>query len=237
MEFSAEGDDKATEAIESWLALSLENTGETLSFNGDGFSFFTVSTYADAGKVSAAKLKMLKALSAGASFSNLVLKSEPKVKEADQKFGEYTLHSALIEVDYEASVKNTMDETQRDLAIEAMKKLVPQKQTLWFGSDGKNMVNVNGKRMPQKGYHVGDAIGAFKLLGFNGTHIQFDWDGEAVTRTLEELRDRSGPVIEMTPVTQQSPSAPVTTASSCRFSGSGMILGSGGSGWKNNPPI
>ena len=48
----------------------------------------------------------------------------------------------------------------------------------------------------QKGFRVGDQIGEFKLLGFNNTQIQFEWDGRVVTRSMEELRDKQGSVVE-----------------------------------------
>jgi hypothetical protein len=39
----------------------------------------------------------------------------------------------------------------------------------------------------QKGYRVGDTIGAFKLLALSGSEIVFEWDGQKVVRPLEEL--------------------------------------------------
>ena len=48
----------------------------------------------------------------------------------------------------------------------------------------------------QKGFRAGDQVGEFKLLGFNNTHIQFEWEGKVVTKLMEEIRDRGGPVVE-----------------------------------------
>ena len=69
---------------------------------------------------------------------------------------------------------------------------------------------------PQKGFHVGDQIGEFKLLGFNNTHIQFEWDGQIVTRTMEELKDKQGPVVE-----QAIAAPPPSPASSTSVIGAG----------------
>ena len=69
---------------------------------------------------------------------------------------------------------------------------------------------------PQKGFHVGDQIGEFKLLGFNNTQIQFEWDGQIVTRTMDELRDKQGPVVE-----QAVAAAPPPSASSANVIGAG----------------
>ena len=60
---------------------------------------------------------------------------------------------------------------------------------------------------PQKGFRVGDRIGEFKLLGFNNTQIQFEWDGQIVTRTMDELRDKQGPVVEQAVATAAPPPA------------------------------
>ena len=70
--------------------------------------------------------------------------------------------------------------------------------------DTSSVMMAEKKGIPQKGYRAGDKIGIFKLIGFNNTHIQFDWEGNVVTRTIEELRDRSGPAIELA---QSAPAA------------------------------
>jgi hypothetical protein len=43
----------------------------------------------------------------------------------------------------------------------------------------------------QHGYHLGDKIGPFKLLGVNRTDILFEWDGKPVQRKLSDLVDKS----------------------------------------------
>ena len=60
---------------------------------------------------------------------------------------------------------------------------------------------------PQKGYRVGDQVGEFKLLGFNNTQIQFEWEGKIVTRTMDELRDKQGPVVEQAVAAAAPPAA------------------------------
>ncbi len=84
-----------------------------------------------------------------------------------------------------------------------------------FSLGDTSSVMMSEKRgAPQKGYRVGDTIGIFKLLGFNNTHIQFDWEGNEVTRTIEELRDRSGPAIELSqsaPAVAPAAAAPTAT--------------------------
>lgn len=44
---------------------------------------------------------------------------------------------------------------------------------------------------PQRGYRPGDKIGEFKLVAVSTTSIEFDWDGQKVVRSIEELRDHT----------------------------------------------
>lgn len=145
-EFTAPpGEDRLADAIEKFTELFDAATGESVAVSGPESSSLSVAVFADPGKVADAKAKLMKQLTAGAGYSNLTLKENVTVKEADQKAGGFTLAAAVIEVDYEASVKNVPNETAKEAAIEAMKKLVPAKQTVWFGSDGKRFVQITAK--------------------------------------------------------------------------------------------
>ena len=146
-EFAApQGDDKTADAIEKLLDLLVTSAdGETVTVAGPEQSSLTATAYADPGKVTAARLKVMKMLTGGASYSNIVLKENPVVKENDQKHAGFTLTAASIEVDYQASVKNAKDEAAKEAAVEAMKKMVPEKQTVWFGTDGKRYVQVTAQ--------------------------------------------------------------------------------------------
>lgn len=140
----ASDDDKATTAIEKLIELVAASDGEVLTMSGPEFASLTASVFKDPSKVADARLAVFQSLDEGAKYSNLVLKTKPKVTKEAQKHAGFTLHSAAIEIDFDASAK-TPDPTQREAAIEAMKKLMPEKQTIWFGSDGKRLVQVAGK--------------------------------------------------------------------------------------------
>jgi hypothetical protein len=43
----------------------------------------------------------------------------------------------------------------------------------------------------QKGYRIGDKIGAFKLLAVNRSHILLEWEDKKILKTLEDLVDRN----------------------------------------------
>ena len=142
-EFASE-DDKATTAIEKLTELQSASGADMLTMSGPDFASLIATAFKDPGKVADARLAVFQALDEGAKYSNLVLKTKPKVTKDAQKHAGFTLHEAAVEIDFEASAK-TPDPAQREAAIEAMKKFMPEKQTLWFGSDGKRLVQVTGK--------------------------------------------------------------------------------------------
>lgn len=45
-----------------------------------------------------------------------------------------------------------------------------------------------------RGYKAGETIGAFKILAMNSREILFDWDGQPVKKTLEELAEKKSTV-------------------------------------------
>jgi len=65
---------------------------------------------------------------------------------------------------------------------------------------------------PQRGYRVGEAIGQFKLLAANNREIAFEWNGETVTRTLDELMDKSKPAETAETAPPPAASAPKITS-------------------------
>ena len=58
---------------------------------------------------------------------------------------------------------------------------------------------------PQQGIQIGEPIGQFKLTGVNTEEITFEWDGQRVTRKLDELREHTG-------APHQGAAAPAPTA-------------------------
>ena len=145
-EFAApDGDDRLAEAIEAFSALTATASGETVTLSGPGLSSLTATAFTDPAKVAEAKLKLMKKMTGGATYSNIILKQNPEVKEASQTHAGVKLSSVQIEVDYQAAVRNLPDETAKEAAIEAMKKLVPEKQTIWFGSDATRYIQVSAK--------------------------------------------------------------------------------------------
>lgn len=145
-EFSAaDGDAQLTEAIEKHAELLASPDGATVTISGPELSSLTATAFQEPAAVTAAMLTLMNKMTGGARYSNIVLKQKPVVKEASQTHAGFTLSSAAIEVDYEAAVRELPDEATKEAAIEAMKKLVPEKQTIWFGHDTKRFVRIAAK--------------------------------------------------------------------------------------------
>ncbi|MCZ2076327.1 MAG: hypothetical protein LC130_15175 [Bryobacterales bacterium] len=80
---------------------------------------------------------------------------------------------------------------------------------------------------PQRGYQVGEAIGQFKLLAANNREIAFEWNGETVTRTLDELMDKSKPAETAEAAPSPAASAPKITSAATTVSAGPAASGPG----------
>ena len=58
--------------------------------------------------------------------------------------------------------------------------------------EGKTIVFMSVKTgAPDHGYSPGDTIGDFKFVGVQGNVLTFDWNGEKVVRSIEDLREKN----------------------------------------------
>ncbi|HEV2948781.1 MAG TPA: hypothetical protein VGX70_15510 [Gemmataceae bacterium] len=108
-----------------------------------------ITTYKDPVKASAAQLKLMQGLKQGENFMNIALKSKPDVKPEAQNYQGFKLHSASFVWDYEKTVEKQggqqlPEETRKQMA-EAMKKMMGEQANLWFGTNGKEYVQVTAK--------------------------------------------------------------------------------------------
>lgn len=86
---------------------------------------------------------------------------------------------------------------------------------------------------PHHGYKAGDTIGAFKIVAMNNKEILFDWDGQPVRKTFEELAAAKATIPASAhteaappPATPTTPaSTPSTTAIGGTTKGPGTDLG------------
>ncbi len=58
---------------------------------------------------------------------------------------------------------------------------------------------------PQKGYHMGDRIGDWKILSVDNQYVVFEWDGKQFKKRIDELMDHAAE-------TAQAPASPSAAA-------------------------
>ena len=139
------GDDKSEEAIEAYAKLVADNGTDSVSVSPGLQSTLNLRTTKDANAASDGLLKVMKRMQEGASYSNVLLKGKPEVTEAAQKAHGFSLHHALVKLDFEATAEKIGNEVQKEAALASMKRLSPEKVNLWFGSDGKRFVTVTAR--------------------------------------------------------------------------------------------
>ncbi|HLK48187.1 MAG TPA: hypothetical protein VKT49_08635 [Bryobacteraceae bacterium] len=62
---------------------------------------------------------------------------------------------------------------------------------------------------PHQGLQIGDSIGQFKLVSVNTEEISFEWDGQTITKKLDELKDHAP--VQPQQTAQVAAPAPVRT--------------------------
>jgi len=123
----------------------LAKAGPTIRMDGFAFpmSGLQVYHYDDPNKAVAALGKLFKALAASDPKS-VGLREKPVVKMNAEKYAEFKLHSIQIAWDFEKMAEPVAQqgEAAKKQYIESMKKLLGDKMTFWFGTDGQTVVQV-----------------------------------------------------------------------------------------------
>lgn len=184
-EFAPEDEDDKSAAVFKKYAELAANSGGFVAGGTPPSTSFGVTTPADAKAVVEAKLKAVKALTAGAKFQNVPLKEKPVVKEAAHKAAGYTLHEVRLVLDFDAAVRHIPDANLRDTTLASMKRMVSERMTLWFGTDGKKVVQVAAKDWPAAEKLLTDYAAGKNLVGGNAaftlTRGQLPADATVVT--------------------------------------------------------
>lgn len=114
----------------------------------DGYAFpmngLQIYHYDDPAKAVAAQVKLFKAM-AESDPKSIGFRAKPVLKMDAQQFGDFKLHSVELAWDFEKMaepVAQRGDEAKKQY-IEAMKQILGDKLTLWFGTDGKVLVQVS----------------------------------------------------------------------------------------------
>ena len=82
----------------------------------------------------------------------------------------------------------------------------PPPRPVYFGQMGlgQPVALLSNEKGAQKGFHVGDDVGPFKLVAFNRDTITFEWNGKKLEYPLSELKPKEPLVAQQQ---QQGPAA------------------------------
>src|SRR5579875_11016 len=161
------GETKDTEKLMQELAKA--GPGLFLSSGSFPSSGLDVYHYDDPAKAVAAYLKMFQNMDA----ETAKLKEKPKVKTDAEKHGDFKLHSVQLIFDFEKMAEQVPakggGEAKKDF-IESMKRLLGEKRMIWFGTDGKILVQVTApdwnaaKKLLEQYSKGADAAGEVKAF-------------------------------------------------------------------------
>ena len=57
--------------------------------------------------------------------------------------------------------------------------------------DGPMAIMSEGPKGPHRDYQPGDKVGAFKLVAVNNDELVLEWEGQTITKKVDEILDRS----------------------------------------------
>jgi hypothetical protein len=112
-----------------------------------------VWTYDDPAKAVAAQLKLIRAVGEGDIFQAAPIK-EPTVKEKAQEYGKFELHYFSAKWDFEKMLEQLPEVPGpggdfKKKMPELMKKWLGSEVNVWFGTDGKSVVQVAAKNFKE----------------------------------------------------------------------------------------
>ena len=133
-----------------------------------------VTKYDNPTKAVDAQLKLFKELKEGSMYG-AVLKSDPVLKENAKKQGGFEFHHVSMKWDLEKTVEKqggaAMTDDQKKAMVEYMRSLLGEGSDVWFGTDGKAVVQLTAKDWEsaldlldryQKGEHTIGSSQAYK---------------------------------------------------------------------------
>jgi hypothetical protein len=107
--------------------------------------------YDDPAKAVEATLKLFQAMGPGGGISTATLKEKPVIKTKAEKYGDFELHSVQLVWDFDKMAEQMAakgGEEDKKKVIEAMKGLLGEKSTIWFGTDSKSLVQITAADWP-----------------------------------------------------------------------------------------
>ena len=162
-------------AMKSWKEAGLRRRLETTNVPMSGVQ---VRQYENPAKAVAAQLEVFRTLKKGSVFQQFTLKDNPVVKEKAQKYGAFEFHSVRCRWDLDKTLEGlgAPGVGPNKAMTEMMKTVLGDGMNLWFGTDGKVVLQVNAKDWPTAraqivSYHdregTLDETGPFKAVAGN----------------------------------------------------------------------
>jgi hypothetical protein len=164
-----ESDGKGAQAVQDALGqLAKANPGTRLDAASVPPSALTVWHYEEPAKAMEAQLQLYKALYTGDTPSAAVLKGKPVIKAGAEKYAGFTMNSVQLVWDFDKMTEQAgtglPDEAKKQMA-EGYKKMLGEKMNLWFGTDGKVVLQViandwaSARRLLDQHFKGGKAVG------------------------------------------------------------------------------
>jgi hypothetical protein len=145
---SADDEDAAAKGTIEGILRDLGNYERGVTLNAGqimGGPGLEITESKDATKIVDGRLRLLKALTRTGTFANVSLKDKPEVKEKAQTVGGFALHAVKVKFDFDKAVADLPEET-REVGKTSMKRAMGgDEQNLWFGTDGKQVLQVTAK--------------------------------------------------------------------------------------------
>jgi hypothetical protein len=121
---------------------SAEPRSTTVNFDIPPTEGMQVWDCKDPGKMAQGQLRLIQSLEEGGTYANAILKEKPKIKPDAENHRGFKLTSVSLVWDLEKMMEKSPGGKQM---AEAMKKMMGEGGNAWFGSDGKNYVQVTAK--------------------------------------------------------------------------------------------
>jgi hypothetical protein len=141
-----EGGERGKAAQEAQLELARAKPRLLLSCAGMPLQEIVVWQYDDAARAVKARLRLLESLRAGDALEGALLYARPEVRANAEAYRGFQFHYARMAWDIEGTFKvqgtGKLPEKDRKEMIAALKKLIGEGRTMWFGTDGKVFLQV-----------------------------------------------------------------------------------------------
>jgi hypothetical protein len=104
----------------------------------------TVTAYKDPQKALDATVKLYTGLADGGKFATILLKNKPAITPKAGTHRDIEFTEVKLNLDFAAAVEG-LPEPAREAAMAQFKRLMSEKTTYWYGTDGKSLIQITAK--------------------------------------------------------------------------------------------